>query len=93
MFLYFTDMSLYFMSELDIQEKIGKVKDELKSWRNGLIVMHKFIKELEKVQTVGTWHSLLKFVHHFLELKNATGNGTSQSGIYSIYVPNPSLSV
>ena len=70
-----SDVAQYFTSELDIQTKIRQVKDELKSWRNGIIVVQKLISEMNNEQQAGTWQSLLKFVHHFLELKNTEGNG------------------
>lgn len=68
------DISQYFRSELDIQTKIRQVKDEIKSWRNGIIVMQRLIWEMEKEQA-GSWQSLLKFVHEFLQLKASGRNG------------------
>lgn len=82
MLAFIADIAEYFSSELDIQNKIRQVKEELKGWRNSIIVLHKFISELEKEQRAGNWQSLLKFVYHFLQLKNSGGNGAPRSGMY-----------
>ena len=74
----FSDNSLYLMSGQELQGKLKKVRDELMSWRNSIIVMKKFIQELEKEDTASTWHSLVKFVHHFLEIKDSSDNGAPQ---------------
>lgn len=73
-----TEISQFFSNDQDILTKIGQVKDELKSWRNGIIVTQKLINEMEKEQAK-SWQSLLRFVHQFLELKQSTANGAPTS--------------
>lgn len=74
-----TDTSQFFNSELDVQTKIKQVTEELKSWRNGVVVLQRFFWKLENDQEAKTWQSLLKFVHHFLELKAGSRNGAPSS--------------
>ena len=79
-----SDVSQLFSNDLDILTKIRQVKDELKTWRNGIIVTQKLINEMENEQHSKSWQSLLRFVHQFLELKKPDANGAPRGCMSSI---------